>query len=156
MLWFYLPVFIVVIANVTYDISSKSIPEDINAYASVTISYSALAVFNFILFLVLNPTGSIISEIGYVNWAVIFFALASIGLESGYIFLYRVGWNISIGGLVCNILLAINMVVIGYLFYKEVISMKQIFGIILCIAGLIYINRTEFIKAPTPLDIELK
>ncbi|MEL7654769.1 MAG: hypothetical protein AAGU75_02545 [Bacillota bacterium] len=156
MFWFYLPVFIIVAANVTYDTSSKSIPEDINAYASITISYLVLAVFNFIIFVVLNPTASLFSEIRYVNWAVIFFALASIGLESGYIFLYRAGWNISVGGLVCNILLAINMVLIGHLFYNEFISMRQIFGIILCVAGLIYINRTEFIKAQTPLDPELK
>ena len=147
MFWFYLPVLIVVAANVTYDVSAKSIREDINAYASMTITYSVLALFNFILFLVLNPAGSIILEFGYVNLAVIFFALASVGLEIGYIFLYRAGWDISVGGLVCNILLAVNMVAIGCLFYKEVISIRQIFGIILCVSGLIYINRTEFIKA---------
>ena len=47
MAWFYLPVLIVVIANVTYDISSKSTPEELNAYAGVAITYSILAVFNF-------------------------------------------------------------------------------------------------------------
>lgn len=147
MFWFYLPVLIVVIANVTYDVSSKSIREDINAYASIAITYLVLAVFNFILFLALNPDGSIVSEFGYVNLAVIFFALTSVGLESGYIFLFRAGWNISVGGLVCNILLSVNMVAIGCLFYNEVISIRQIFGIILCVSGLIYINKTEFIKA---------
>lgn len=147
MFWFYLPVLIVVVANVTYDVSSKSIREDINAYASITITYSVLAVFNFILFLALNPTGSFTSEFGYVNLAVIFFALTSVGLESGYIFLFRAGWNISVGGLVCNILLAVNMVAIGCVFYQEVISIRQVFGIILCVSGLIYINKTEFIKA---------
>ena len=55
MLWFYLPVLIVVAANVTYDISSKSIPEELNAYAGITITYSVLAVFNFLIFQIMNP-----------------------------------------------------------------------------------------------------
>ena len=67
--------------------------------------------------------------------------LASIGLESGFIFLYRAGWNISIGGMVCNILLAISMLTIGYLFFQERISAKQFIGVLLCFAGLLLINR---------------
>lgn len=150
MIWFYLPVLIVVAANVTYDISSKSIPEEINAFASVTITYTVLAIFNFTVFQALKPAGSILSEFGYVNWAVLFFALTSVGLESGYIFLYRAGWNISLGGMVCNILLAINMVLIGYFFFKEAISVRQVIGILCCVAGLLFINRTEFAKASAP------
>lgn len=146
MMWYYLPVLIVVAANVTYDVSSKSIPEELNAFAGITITYSLLVVLNFILFQVLNPTGSLLAEFTQVNWAVVLFALASVGLESGYIFLYRKGWNLSLGGVVCNILLAICMVMIGFLAFHETVSAKQLFGVILCTAGLIVINRVEFSK----------
>lgn len=67
MSWFYLPVLIVVAANVTYDISSKSIPDGLNAYAGITITYSVLAVFNFLIFKIMNPEIPIIVEWAQIN-----------------------------------------------------------------------------------------
>lgn len=147
MFWLYLPVLIVVAANVTYDISSKSIPDGLNAYAGITITYSVLAVCNFLIFKIMNPANSIIAEWAQINWAVILLALASIGLESGYIFLYRAGWNISIGGMVCNILLVISMLIIGRLLFNETVSLRQFSGVLLCVAGLIIINHAGIKEA---------
>lgn len=141
MFWFFLPILIVVASNVIYDISSKSIREDLNVYAGTTIIYSILAIFYFLVFKMLNPACSIITEWAHVNWAVVTLALASIGLESGYIFLYRAGWNISLGGMVCNILLAMSMLVVGHLLFNETVSLRQYLGVLLCIVGLIIVFR---------------
>lgn len=143
MLWFYLPVLIVVAANVTYDISSKSIPEEMNAYAGITITYSVLAIFNFLIFTIMNPGTPITAEWAQVNWAVVLFALTSVGLESGYIFLYRAGWNISLGGMVCNTLLAICMLFVGRFLFSETVSFRQLLGVALCVVGLIIINKAS-------------
>lgn len=137
MFWFFLPILLVVIANVIYDISSKAIPEELNAYAGTTIVYSILAILNLLVFKTLNPASSFFAQWAHVNWAVVTLALASIGLESGYIFLYRAGWNISLGGMVCNILLAMSMLVVGHLLFKETVSLIQYLGVLLCIIGLI-------------------
>jgi len=136
MFWFFLPILIIVISNIIYDVSSKSINEELNAYAGITIIYSILSVFYFLLFEILNPAVSIGVEWSQFNWAVATFALASIGLESGYIFLFRAGWNISLGGMVCNILLAMCMVGVGQLFFHETVSLRQYAGVVLCIVGL--------------------
>jgi drug/metabolite transporter (DMT)-like permease len=141
MFLFFLPILIVVASQVLYDVSAKSINEDLNAYAGTTIIYSILAVFNFIIFVIFNPTASIGAEWTQVNWAVATFALGSIGLESGYIFLYRAGWNISLGGMVCNILLSVCMLGVGYLLFNETISLRQGLGVALCIAGTIIVFR---------------
>lgn len=139
MFWFFLPILIIVASNVIYDVSSKSIREDLNAYAGTTIIYSILAVFYFLVFKILNPTGSIGVEWSQVNWAVVTFALGSIGLESGYIFLFRAGWKISLGGMVCNILLAMSMLMVGQLLFNETVSLSQYLGVLFCIVGLIII-----------------
>lgn len=144
---FYLPVLIVVCANIIYDISSKSIPEKLNCYAAVTITYAVLACFNFLLFLVLNPDDSILLEMSRINWAVLVFALMSVGLECGYIYLFRAGWNISVGSVVCNICLAVCMVLVGFLVFHETITLKQLAGVVLCVCGLFFINRGEFREA---------
>ncbi len=153
MLWFYLPVLIVVAANVTYDISSKSIPEGLNAYAGITITYSVLAVFNFLIFQIMNPAIPITVEWAQINWAVVLFALTSIGLESGYIFLYRAGWNISMGGLVCNTLLVICMLIVGRFLFSETVSFRQLLGVVLCVAGLIIINQAS-VRKEIPETVE--
>lgn len=154
MFWFYLPVLIVVAANVTYDISSKSIPDGLNAYAGITITYFVLAIFNFLVFKIMNPEIPIIAEWAQINWAVVLLAFTSIGLESGYIFLYRAGWNISLGGMVCNTLLAVCMLLVGRFLFSEAVSLRQLLGIILCVAGLIIINRAGFREASSE-DTEL-
>ena len=140
---FYLPIIIVVASNVLYDVSAKSIREDLNAYAGTAIIYSILAIFNFLLFIILNPESPLIVELSYVNWAVAAFAIASIGLESGYIFLYRAGWNISLGGMVCNILLALSMLAVGQLLFNEMVSLRQYLGVLFCVAGLIIVFKAE-------------
>ncbi|MCL1982651.1 MAG: hypothetical protein FWG53_06175 [Clostridiales bacterium] len=148
MFLFFLPILIIVVSNVVYDISSKSINEELNAYAGIAIIYSILAVFYFLLFEVLNPAAAISAEWSQFNWAVATFALASIGLESGYIFLYRAGWNISLGGMVCNVILAMCMVGVGQVFFHETVSLRQYAGVVFCIAGLVIVFRAGSSAAP--------
>jgi drug/metabolite transporter (DMT)-like permease len=152
MFWFFLPVFIVVVSNVIYDVSAKSIREDLNAYAGTTIIYLILVVFYFLAFMIFNPSASMSIEFSKVNWAVLTFAIATIGLESGYIFLYRAGWNISLGGMVCNVLLAMCMLVVGQLLFHETVSMIQYLGVIFCITGLILVFQAGGNK--TSLSVE--
>lgn len=143
MFLYFLPVLVVVVANVIYDICAKSIPDRLNPFAGLTLTYSILAVATFILFFILSPGASIITEMKEVNWAVFAFALTSVGLETGYILLFRAGWDISIGGLVCNIILAIALVFVGFSLFHEHITPRQIAGVILCLIGLIIINWSD-------------
>lgn len=147
---FFLPILIIVVSNVVYDVSSKSIDEDLNAYAGIAIIYSILAVFYFLIFEISNPAVPIVAaEWSQANWAVATFAVASIGLESGYIFLYRAGWNISLGGMVCNILLAVCMVGVGQLLFQEAVSLRQYIGVAFCIIGLFIVFKAGSGASPS-------
>ena len=55
--------------------------------------------------------------------------------------MYRVGWNISTGQLFHSVLLAICLVIIGIVFYKEQLTASKISGIIICLIGLFFINK---------------
>ena len=63
------------------------------------------------------------------------------GLEIGYILLYRAGWKISSGALVANICLAFILIVIGALLYKEQITLRQVLGIGFCVVGLVLVSK---------------
>lgn len=82
----------------------------------------------------------VVGEISKINWVSVILALAIVGLEVGYVFVYRAGWAISTASVVANIGLACVLIVLGYFLYKENISINQIVGIVVCMFGLVLIN----------------
>lgn len=63
-----------------------------------------------------------------------------VGLEAGYIFSYRAGWPISTAQLVGGAGTTIVLVLLGYFFYHDVLSLRQVLGIVACGAGLALIT----------------
>ncbi len=141
MVKFYLPVLIVVGSNVMYHICAKSVPRQLNPMIGIIVTYLVGATFALLLFFFTDPSKDLVAQFKLVNWAPIVMGFCVVGLEAGSILLYRVGWNISIGSLVCNILLALALIVLGYFLYKEHISVNQGIGIVFCIVGLVFINK---------------
>jgi drug/metabolite transporter (DMT)-like permease len=143
MIRYYLPVVLIVGSNALYHICSKEINQKLNPMLALMATYIVAFVVTFILYLLIgHPAKAELAEqIKLINWAPLALGLFVVGLEAGFIYLYRVGWDISIGSLVCNILLAIVLIGIGVLLYKEQISRQQLLGIVLCVAGLIFVNK---------------
>ena len=48
-----------------------------------------------ILFFVLGKNGNLIKEYGKLNWAPIVLGIVIVGLEAGYIFAFKAGWEVS-------------------------------------------------------------
>ncbi len=141
MLKYYLPVVLIVGSNAMYHICAKSIPKQLNPMVGIIVTYLVGIAFALVLFFLTDPSKDIAAQFKLVNWAPAVLGLCVVGLEVGFILLYRAGWNISIGSLVCNILLAVVLIAVGYLLYKEHVTGHQAVGIALCIAGLIFINK---------------
>ena len=138
MLW---PVLIVVGANTIYNISAKSTPSGINSFASLALSYTIAAICSVIMFFLTSENKNLIAETGKVNWASAALGIAIVGLEYGFICIYRAGWKISVATLVANISLACVLLAVGVLVYREVLSLKQIAGMIICAIGMFLIAK---------------
>lgn len=65
--------------------------------------------------------------------------LIIIGVEGGYMLMYRAGWPISKASITVNIILAIVLVMVGAIIFHEPINIKKIIGIILCILGILFL-----------------
>ena len=61
--------------------------------------------------------------------------ISMVALEVGFIYIYRAGWKVSSGALVANTGLAIALVIVGFAFYTEHISLQQILGMLLATVG---------------------
>lgn len=134
------PIAMVVVANVFYNISAKSTPSAMNAFASLSITYFASAALSLILFFA-SSKANLLHEYSKMNWASVMLGISMVFLEFGYINIYRAGWKISIASLVANIALACALLFIGYLFYKENITLRQIIGMLVCALGLFLISK---------------
>lgn len=136
MLW---PVLVVVGANTIYNISTKSTPANVNAFASLAMTYVMAALSSVVLFFLTSDSKNLLAELAKTNWTAYALGIAIIGLEFGYICIYRAGWKIGVASLVANISLACVLLVVGYFFYKEVITLKQLIGMGVCAIGLMLI-----------------
>lgn len=136
MLW---PVLVVVGANTIYNISTKSTPANVNAFASLAMTYVMAALSSVVLFFLTSDSKNLLAELAKTNWTAYALGVAIIGLEFGYICIYRAGWKIGVASLVANISLACVLLVVGYFFYKEIITLKQLLGMGVCAIGLMLI-----------------
>ena len=139
--YYYLPVAVIIVANIFYNLCTKSMPVKANPFFCLVITYLIAAFFAFLMYTISRDGRTLSQEVPLLNWAPFVLGVSLVALEFGYILLYRVGWNISIGSLVCNIILAIILLGIGLLVYREMLSARQVFGGLLCIAGLFFINK---------------
>ncbi|GFP76276.1 EamA family transporter [Clostridium fungisolvens] len=137
----YTPIFLVILSSLCYHLFQKSTPANINPIAALIITYACALVVSIVAFFILAPKTNLIQSLGDANWASFFLGLAIVGIELGFLLVYRSGWNIGSASLLSNTFVAILLIPIGLLFYKEKISLTTIAGVILCISGLILISK---------------
>lgn len=138
MIW---PIGLVILSNTVYNICTKSTPENANAFLSLGVTYFVAMLIAFAAFLLCPGRQGITTELKAINWTAFILGASVFALELGYIFIYRAGWKVSLASLTANIGLACVLIFVGVLLYKEVLSIKQIAGIIVCAAGLFLISK---------------
>lgn len=132
MLW---PLLVIVFSNIVYNIASKSVPKDTSPWAILVLTYLTASFLSFAAYFLVERDKPFFQSILSVNWTGFALGLSMVGLEIGFIFMYRNGWKISVGALLTNILLAVALAIIGFVFYKDQLTFKQIMGILLCLLG---------------------
>ena len=55
--------------------------------------------------------------------------------------MYKVGWAVNTGYIVHSALIALALLVVGFLVFKEPITWSKVAGIVICMIGLYFINK---------------
>ena len=140
MLSYIWPIALVVLSNTLYQICAKSVPEGMNPLASLTVTYLIGAVVSCVMYYILNRDANLFREIRLTNWAPVVLGIVVVGLEVGFIYAFRAGWQVSVTQIVSSAVVAVILIFVGYLLYHEAITWNKIVGIIICLAGLVLIN----------------
>lgn len=138
MIW---PIALVVFSNIVYQICAKGVPKDMDAMASMTITYLVGAVCSAIMYFVMNKNGNLLQEYAKMNWAPFFLGVSVVGLEVGFIYAYKNGWAVSTASLVQSAFLAVALIIVGAVLYREAITANKAIGIVICLIGLYFINK---------------
>ena len=134
------PIALVVLSNIVYQICAKSVPDGFNPFASLTITYLVGAAVSAVLFFALSDSKNLWKEYGQTNWAPFLLGIVVVGLEAGWLYAYKAGWQVSRGFIVQSAVLAVALLFTGYLLYHEALTWNKITGVVICIIGLIFIN----------------
>ena len=140
MLSYIWPIALIVLSNTLYQICAKSVPERMDPFASLTVSYLVGAAVSGVLYYTLGNHTGLLKEYGKLNWAPIILGIVIVGLEAGYIFAFKAGWQVSTAQVVQSAVLAGVLLFVGWLLYREALTWNKIVGIVICLIGLVFIN----------------
>ena len=141
MFLFYFSISLAIASSAFYHFVAKSTPSNVNFTVSLLVTYAVAFVITLLgFFFFFPPTSEITNEIKQLNWASFGLAIAIVGIEFGFLLVYRSGWNLGIAAVLVNIVASLILVPVAIVIYSDRISWINVLGILVCLAGLVMLN----------------
>ena len=134
------PIALAILSNVLYHICAKTTPEGIHPFASLTATYLTGAVLSAVLYYVLAPQANLVKECSRLNWAPFALGIVLVGLEGGWLYAYKAGWQVNTGFIVQSAFVSLLLLFVGFFLYHEALSWNKLLGTAICLLGLVFIN----------------
>jgi uncharacterized membrane protein len=142
MLLYYISISLAIISNLFYYIIQKSTPGNVNPLLSLAVTYFTAMITCLLIFPFYPNYGLTLGEsIRKLNWTSVALGVSIVGLETGFLLAFRSGWNLGTAGIFANVVVAILLIPVGLVFFKENLRPVNVAGIALCIVGLILMTK---------------
>jgi len=130
-----------ILCTVGYHLVLKVTPAGVNPLLSLMLTY-ALVTLVFGVILLVAPGGfEWRQELRHLNWTALALAVVIVGLDLGFLYLYRGGFEVSLGALVTQSAAAMLLLIVGVAVFREKLSAANVAGLALCLLGLWLVNR---------------
>jgi drug/metabolite transporter (DMT)-like permease len=136
-----MPIVLIVLANVAYHLGQKSVPRAAHPVGAALAMYLVAMAGGLVLLPFLSPAPTRANLGATLHWSVALVGLGILGVELGFLIAYRVGWEISTAALTQTVLLALALVPIGVLWYRESWNPSRFAGLVLALGGLWLLGR---------------
>lgn len=140
MFLFYFSITLAICSSALYHFTAKSTPLNVNFTVSLLVTYAVAFVVVLLTFVFFPIKNGLVSELKQLNWASIGLAIAVVGIEFGFLLTYRAGWHLGIAAVLVNVVASLILVPVAIFIFKDKISLVNILGIFVCLAGLIMLN----------------
>lgn len=138
---FYLPLVLVVVGNILYHVSQRSVPKTANPLATMMVAYAVGILLCAAGSFFYPSEKSFLNSIRESNWTAVVIGVGVAAVEIGFLLTYRAGWRISIAPVLASVALALLLIPVGVMMFGEHLSLRNLIGIALCVAGLIFLVR---------------
>jgi multidrug transporter EmrE-like cation transporter len=140
MFLFYFSISLAIASSTLYHFVAKSTPANVNFTVSLLITYALAFVVTLLTFFFFPIENGLTAELKKLNWASIGLAVAVVGIEFGFLLVYRSGWNLGIAAVLTNVVASLILAPIAIFVFKDKLSWVNVMGILVCLVGLIMLN----------------
>lgn len=137
----WLPLALVVLSNVAYHYGQKSVPRGAHPLVAAIGMYAVALAGALVALPLFRPWPDRAAVAAAAHWSVALVGIGILGIEVGFLLVYRSGWEISIASLTASVVLALALVPIGVLAFREPWNASRLAGLVLAVAGLWLLNR---------------
>ena len=137
---FYFSITLAILSSALYHFSAKSVPSNINFAISLVVTYAVALGITLLTTIFLPAQNGLASELHKLNWASFLLAIAIVGIEFGFLLVYRSGWNLGIAAVLTNVVASLILVPVAIFVFRDKISWVNVVGIFVCLAGLVMLN----------------
>lgn len=140
MFLFYFSISLAILSSALYHFSAKSTPASVNFSITLIVTYAVALVITLLTVPFFPAPNGILAELKQLNWASFLLALAIVGIEFGFLLVYRSGWNLGIAAVLVNVVASLILLPVAIFLFKDKISWINVLGIFVCLAGLVMLN----------------
>lgn len=140
MFLFYFSITLAILSSALYHFSAKSVPSNINFAISLIVTYLVALGITLIVAFLLPAENGFASELKKLNWASILLAIAVVGIEFGFLLVYRSGWDLGIAAVLTNVVASLILVPVAIFIFKDKLNWVNVMGILVCLVGLVMLN----------------
>lgn len=140
MFLFYFSITLAILSSALYHFSAKSVPANSNFAISLVVTYAVAIGITLVAALLFPAPNGFAFELKKLNWASFLLAIAIVGIEFGFLLVYRSGWHLGIVAVLTNVMASLILVPVAIFVFKDRLSWVNIAGILVCLAGLVMLN----------------
>ena len=140
MFLFYFSITLAIASSALYHFSAKSTPANVNFPISLVVTYAVALGITFLTTFIFPAKNGVVAELKQLNWASFLLAIAIVGIEFGFLLVYRSGWHLGIAAVLVNVVASLILVPVAIFVFKDKLSLVNVIGILVCLTGLIMLN----------------
>ena len=135
----YLMIGLVIVCSCAYSAIQKSVPQRIDPFVALSVTYFTAALLCTILAAVFTGKEEISHSIREISWYNVALGIVLVGIEVGNMLAYRNGGQVSSLFLVNTVGIMLLLVPISIVLFKETITGRGIIGRLICLLGLLLV-----------------
>jgi multidrug transporter EmrE-like cation transporter len=137
---FYFSITLAICSSALYHFSAKSTPANVNFPISLVVTYLVALGITLLTTFFFPTKNGLGFELKELNWASFLLAIAIVGIEFGFLLVYRSGWNLGIAAVLVNVVASLILVPVAIYLFKDKLNWVNVIGILVCLVGLVMLN----------------